>query len=328
MPNALSNAEPQALQPLRPLHQHMQYHRQHEDDSDHHVRDVAAEAHRHHADLQHDHDEEADIAADDRAGAAEDRGAADEDRGDDDQQRGLSLGGREVLGLHGQEHAGEAGERAHEREQLQPRRPDVDADYPRHGGVVADEQQRFAEAVAVEDEPQQHGDREDHHGLDRDAVGLAQHHAAAEEAREQAAGGHLPQLGLVEIAQRELFAAREEHGHAAPDEGGGERGDDRGDADTRHQHAVDEADERADAERGDDAEPAQLGLQRLDLLGRAPFRQPVQPEHVVEAVEGREDHARERDDRGKGQIDLAGCDDQREPERADDLRLVVDHDGD
>src|SRR5882672_8984445 len=69
-------------------------------------------------------------------------------------------------------------------------------------------------------------------------------------------------------------------------------------------------------------------MPRLDLLGRAPFRQPVQPEHVVEAVEGREDHARERDDRGKGKIDLARRDDQREAERADDLWLVVDHDGD
>ena len=85
---------------------------------------------------------------------------------------------------------------------------------------------------------------------------------------------------------------------------------------------------RADAERGDDAEPAELRLQRLDLLGRAPFRQPVQPEHVVEAVEGREDHARERDHRGKGEIDLARRDHQREAERADDLRLVVDHDRD
>ena len=168
-----------------------------------------------------------------------------------------------------EQHRGEGAEHAHQREQLDLLALDVDADHARDADVVADEQQVLAEAVAVEHEPQQRGERGRPQRLDR-------HDAdAADQDRVDPV--------VVDRADRVGQAAGQDRRDAAPEELGGERRDDRGDADHRDEQAVDPADQRAAGERQQQREPGQL----VGLEGPG------------------EQEARERDHRGEREVDLA-----------------------
>ena len=87
-------------------------------------------------------------------GAAEDRRAADEDAGDDDEQVAHALVGEVGGRLERQEDPGEAREKAHQGEDLEPRCVDRNADDVGDLGVVAEKEDVLAEGVAVEDEPE------------------------------------------------------------------------------------------------------------------------------------------------------------------------------
>ena len=101
---------------------------------------------------------------------------------------------------------------------------------------------------------------------------------------------HLPDRALLGAAQRVGLAARKHRRHAGPEELGAERRDEGRDADAGDQDAVDEADQQAGGEAGDDGDPAELVL--LEQHG--------------------EDEAGEGDDRREAEVDLAGADDEGE----------------
>src|SRR5215475_1157267 len=113
---------------------------------------------RHQPGLDHADDEAAEDGADDRRAPAEDRGAADQHRRDGGEQVALPLIAEEVLVLQGQQHGRERGEAAHQGEEpdLLPRH--IDADDPRDGVGIADEEHMLAEAMAVQDEPEKNDD--------------------------------------------------------------------------------------------------------------------------------------------------------------------------
>ena len=117
-------------------------------------------------------------------------------------------------------------------------------------------------------------------------------------AGERPADDHLPHRARFGAAQRIGLAAGKHRRHARPEELRAERRDERGDADLGDEHAVDEADEDAGGEARDDGDPAE----------------------IVFLEEHREDEAGERDDRREAEIDLAGADDEGQPDRKQDQR--------
>ena len=87
--------------------------------------------------------------------------------GDGGQQVALALVAEIVLVLERQHDRGDGREPAHQREQLDLLALDVDADDARDGVRIAHEQHVLAEAVAVEDEPEDDDDQRRPQGLDR-----------------------------------------------------------------------------------------------------------------------------------------------------------------
>ena len=90
------------------------------------------------------------------------RGAANQDGGDRRQQVALPLVAEKVLVLERQHHGGDRRQHAHQRVELDFLGDDVDSHHSRHVVRVADEQHMFAEAVAVEDEPEKDDDERVH----------------------------------------------------------------------------------------------------------------------------------------------------------------------
>ena len=139
-----------------------------EDQALHGAHPGAGEARGDEAGLDHAHDEGAEDGADDDRPAAEDRGAADQHGGDGGEQVALALIAEIVLVLERQHDRRDGGEPAHQGEQLDLLALDLDADDARHLVRIAEEEHVLAEAVAVEDEPQDDDDRRRPHRLDRD----------------------------------------------------------------------------------------------------------------------------------------------------------------
>ena len=111
----------------------------------------------------------------------------------------------------------------------------------------------FAEAVAVEDEPEKDGDEQRPQRLNRELVLPRIGIRVAE-----AADDPPPDARVLGAPQGIGFAAREHGRDAGPEELRAQRRDERGDADARDQIAVDDSDERAGSERRDDRDPAEV----------------------------------------------------------------------
>ena len=117
-------------------------------------------------------------------------------------------------------------------EQPDAGRLDVDAHHARHVGVVADEHDRFAEFVTVEDEPEEDGERQRPDRL--------RGHDPADAPDERS-----PQTAVSRIrADVPGQPARQQHRDAVPEELRGERRHDRRHADARDKQPVDVADQR------------------------------------------------------------------------------------
>ncbi len=268
--------------------------RDHEDEALNGAHPGAGQAGGDQARLNHADYECAEDGADDRGTAAEDRCAADQHRGDGGQQIALALIAEEILVLERQHDRGGRGQSAHQGEDLDLLQVDVDADDPRNVVGIADEQRVLAEAVAVQDEPQEDHDDRGPQRLQRQLMDPVRCAGAGK----GTADDPLPHRALLGATQGIGLAAREHGRHAVPEELGGERRHEGGDADLGDEDAVDEADHHPGAERDDHCNPAEIVFLEQDG----------------------EDESRKADDRWKTQIDLSGADDERQPDGEQDQR--------
>ena len=234
-------------------------------------------------------DEAAEDRAHDAAPAAADRGPADEHGGERDQQQACALGRKEIFVFQGQYNARQGAEHAHQREQLDPFPVDFDADHACHVGVVTDEQQVLTEAVAVQDEPHQHGQPDGPEELNRHR---------ADPARQD-----IVDDVVLDAADVVAQPARGDDRRALPDKEGRKCRDDRGYADAHHEETVQESDQAAHEDRREEGAP----YQKIMLVGHVFIER-----EDTELGDHHEYQAGNLQNGGEGEVDFAGGDDKSE----------------